>query len=569
MAVDIYAADHEMNFLGRVVRVAKSSLRRRHTVTAALWAAATVLAVAAGILAIAAECGLCGFERFTAYLAAVITGAGIVVAVAVTAWAKQPSDFYVARVLENRWPELKNALVTFVEFRSNPSEDPSMRVAVGRRAARILAKIDPPMLLPPFPFRRPVIAALGAVLALGLSVWVNQGAVFAPCPVSVVGEARPGISAGARQGAGPDLVPGKGAGVGAEGMAVVGGDGSRQRIGLSGTRVSEAASPSAGPGAGGQGGAAAHALAAAMQEQSAELERLAAAMGAGGAAPGNGGTSVAAGGAEGPAKPSAAGTEAGAAKGADQQAGTSAPGGAAGKAGAGGENSTKPEAGIGAPAPAGEGTKSPGQEPQSPGRQEPPSPEGGRSPPTASGTSSAKTGAPSGGGAGGEDVPTPPQGAVEPPLQPHPPSEDFPPEVLDSMRQVKRLMDEADRRLREGEVTDAVLGRMGMTIAEFRRFVAEWQRKLKTAAAGPAETAAPHAARSGSAGPKAELVRPTEAAAARPIVGPMPAAPDARGGLVQGPEARVSRRMRGAVDAYFETVSRLAAEKPGAKDSKP
>jgi len=145
------------------------------------------------------------------------------------------------------------------------------------------------------------------------------------------------------------------------------------------------------------------------------------------------------------------------------------------------------------------------------------------------------------------------------------------------MRKVRRLIDEADTRLRDGEVTDAFLGRMGMSNAEFRRFIAAWQRQLEkpspepdAGASGdtrksPAAPAAGSSAPVSGSAPKVEFLPAGTGADARPVAGLAPAAAAIQGGAVQGADTSVSVRMRPAVSAYFEAVGRLAAEKADPK----
>ena len=177
-------------------------------------------------------------------------------------------------------------------------------------------------------------------------------------------------------------------------------------------------------------------------------------------------------------------------------------------------------------------------------------------------TESAAGGAdPDGGGSPGRP---PPGRATAPPLAPRPQPTNFPEKTLDAMRRIKRLIDGADERLRDGEVTDGFLGRMGMSNADFRRFVAAWQRKLEQAA--PEAALLPPASllpRLG--GPRGDLIGGGAGPDARPITGPDPSASDGRHGAVEGAEGQVSPRLRPAVAAYFETVGKLAAES-GPKD---
>jgi len=128
------------------------------------------------------------------------------------------------------------------------------------------------------------------------------------------------------------------------------------------------------------------------------------------------------------------------------------------------------------------------------------------------------------------------------------------------MRRVRPLLAEADRRLREGEVTDAFLGRMGMGGAEFRRFVTAWQRKLDAAAPGPAEAEAPRATRTVAGSAAGELLRPAAGAGSRPLVdAPRGADPAA---AVERAATPVSARLRPAVRAYLDAVGRVADDAP-------
>jgi hypothetical protein len=159
---------------------------------------------------------------------------------------------------------------------------------------------------------------------------------------------------------------------------------------------------------------------------------------------------------------------------------------------------------------------------------------------------------------GGGKAPRPAR-ADGPPLVKRPQTADFPPQVLESMRQVRRLVDEADRRLRDGEVTDAFLGRMGMSHAEFRRFVAGWQRELEKAAP-EAAAPGPATARSAAAG-TGELLQGNTGGAA---VAASAAAPEPQ--VVEAGQARVSARLRPAVETYFKALGRLGAGPPNAKE---
>jgi hypothetical protein len=167
----------------------------------------------------------------------------------------------------------------------------------------------------------------------------------------------------------------------------------------------------------------------------------------------------------------------------------------------------------------------------------------------------------SGGAPGGADGP-PPQGEIQagpPPIQKRPQSTDFPEKTLDSMRRVRRIIGQADERLRDGEVTDAFLGRMGMSNAEFRRFVASWQRKLEAVAAAPVAATGPGEIRTEAAPTRAELLT-GDPGRARPVTVPGAATADGHRGLVQGSETPVSPRLQPAVSAYFEKVGRMGGQ---------
>jgi len=131
------------------------------------------------------------------------------------------------------------------------------------------------------------------------------------------------------------------------------------------------------------------------------------------------------------------------------------------------------------------------------------------------------------------------------------------------MRQARRLIEEADRRLQGGDVGDAFLGRMGMGNAELRRFVTAWQRKLEAAqdppvASGESMPELRTVTVDGSGG--AEVLRHAGGADARPIAVPAGGRPEGAGGHVQGGESRVSPRLRRAVSAYFNAVGRMGAD---------
>jgi hypothetical protein len=101
---------------------------------------------------------------------------------------------------------------------------------------------------------------------------------------------------------------------------------------------------------------------------------------------------------------------------------------------------------------------------------------------------------------------------------------------------------------------------MGMSNAEFRRFVAGWQRQLETPARETIAAPPPPSPTLGGPAPKLEFSPAGGGSDARPIRGLAPQAAAIQGGAVQGADTSVSVRLRPAVSAYFEKVGRLAAE---------
>jgi len=589
----------EVHFLDHLIGQVQSALRRRAAVMAALWATAGVLAAESIILLADAVWDLCGSARLAVYLVTALSGAVTATIVAFVAWSRRPSDAYVARLIEKHRPALKNALITFVELRSAPGEDPSMGLAVGRRAVRILADDEVETFLAPFSVRRPAAAALVTAWILGMGLWLAQGVLFKPWvpaaeasvaqgggqgPAAIQPLTPPDISATSSPTEAVTETPQP-----EEASPATGGDsdGDAEADGDPATRGT-APQSSAAPDVKGEAIAgAAQALAAAIQAQRETLERLASALqaegnstqpapnasamrpaGAGDADQRDGGEENLPAGQAGPTRQNG---------GSDQSAAQTRMGLSAGLP----ENGSAEEQTAGGSGEAGAGQALGAAAPTDPlqaGGQTPAdAAEKGTGAPASTPGSAAGEWTPRGGGGGGDGSPTPRgQGTEEKPLPPRPQSEKFPPEVLDSMRQTKRLIEKAAERLRDGEVSDAFLDRMGMTPAEFRRFVVAWQRELESAPVGPArqgvavaspaETAAPAVVRTEKGSDQGELLRPTGGAEARPMTGAVTAEADGQGGLVQGSEATVSPRFRRAISAYFETVSRLAADKPETKE---
>jgi len=515
-------------------------LRRRSALTAGAWAAAAALATTAGLVALDAAVGLPG----AAYLAAAAAGAAAILAAAAAAWARRPADLYLARLVERHRPDLKNALVTFVELGAEQGADPSVRAALGRRTARVLARDPADTFLPPADWRRPAWTLGLAALALGGVLWLAQGTVVpAWLPQARAGTDSFGLNNGlspqrtqrtqrtatdfglnsndngATAASRKDAKPQRTTtdfklNGNSNGDPTFSRD--AQRSAPNGTTAT--AQPQGEPGAAPGGDAMTKALAA----DAARFDRLAQALGE---------------------PPLAAAGDGAGPPSRDPQG--AAPGDGAGPP------SRDPQG-----AAPGDGAGPPSRDPQG----------------AAPGDASAGTGTdPGGGGRGGEAGAPPSTGANGPPLGRHPLTTDAPEDALDTMRRAQRLLEKAERAERDGDVTDAFLGRMGLTRSEFRRFVVTWQERFRAAEAGPTVTAPPHEVRTSAGTATGEVVRPSGAAEARPLV--TPADPDAgeKGRLVQEAAAQVSPRLRPAVQAYFEAVGRLGggASAPGLFEPRP
>ncbi len=480
--------DAEIVFLEGLLARVQAALRRRAGAVAAIWAGAAALMLPAAVLLVDAACGFGAAGRIIVYPASILAGAAAVALAAATARMQAPSAFYVARLIETARPELKNSLITFAELRADPSIDPAMAVAVGRRAARILAKSDLEFLISPAPLRRPVAAMAVASGVLAASLWMAQGVLFAPWVATAEASLATNTST-------CDLAAF-----------------SRAQTGRAAAPPENSAAPGTAP--------VPPATPAPGQSDVPSLSRDLA-----GRAPA-------------------------------QPAHGRAP-----------DGSAISDASAADRAPGARGDKSPDQaDAESPpfsraptGRAPTPA-ESAMSPGAADGTG------PLGfdGGGRGQSRPQP-AAPTQPPLPKRPQSSEFPREALDVMRQSQRLLEGADRRLRDGEVSDAFLGRMGMGGAEFRRFACAWQQNLVAAAAGPDVTAGPQGLRSVAGNAQADIARPTGAPAGRSIGGL--AAAESRG-AVETAQSAVSPRLRPAVAAYFETVGRLGAE-PGSKKDAP
>ncbi|MGB2802761.1 MAG: hypothetical protein WBD52_10690 [Phycisphaerae bacterium] len=167
-------------FLRHVLVSVQSVLRRRAAVRSAVWASAAALAALTLVLAVDAVWVYPRSSRPAVYLMAALAGAAGVAISMLLAWARKPSLFYVARLIERGRPELKNDLMTFLDLSADSGADPSAAVAIARRSARLLAKFEPTRLLSPHRLRRPCAAVVGAAVALAVGVWLAQGVLFQP-----------------------------------------------------------------------------------------------------------------------------------------------------------------------------------------------------------------------------------------------------------------------------------------------------------------------------------------------------------------------------------------------------
>jgi hypothetical protein len=547
----------EYRFLEALIAQVQAALARRAAVRAGLWAAAGVAAALTGLLAADAATNFAAGVRAIVYGLAAAGGAGTVAAAAMVARARVLAPMCVAQLIERARPDLKNALITFMELRADPAADPLMRAAVGRQAARILAGADLGEFASPAGVGRAAWAAAAGACLLGATLWLTQGILFGRGPAAAA--------------AGP----------------MIGGVKTTAHESAAGPRESTSAPHAA-------AGVTAGTLAAALAADKDKFDRLAEALGekpagasggasAGGAPQGtSGGDANRARSVNPRAHPN--GREQPTARGADGQDPGSSPtpgdkrDGASGdrlsghgpteaeaSARTGGAKATRhePDAGMSGDL---SGVALAKPEASCDPQKSPPAPAAGSNA-AASGPSETASGSRGAGPGGGpaDATPKPPPGhPTAPPLPRRPQPEAFSEKTLDAMRKVRRLIDEADKKLREGEVTDAFLGRMGMSNAEFRRFVAAWQRRIETAA--PDTSAVPVApGQAAGAASKVEFIPAGAGTDARPVGGLAPAASAIQGGAVQGADAGVSVRLRPAVSAYFEQVGKLAAEKTDEK----
>jgi hypothetical protein len=571
-----------LRFVERLLASVQSALRRRAAGAAALWATAGAFVFLAILLVADAAIGFPGGARPVIYLAAWVAGIVAVAAAVGGAWMKVPSTLYLARLIELQRPELKNALLTFVELQRDPLADRTLAAALARRTARLLADAEPRMFLPPSALRRPAMAAACAALLLGVGAWFAQGILFTPWvtaaeagfvrdgaepPMGVPGPVSAGRDENSQDanhaGGVPTVYPPVGGPllrghVSRDGHSMPSERraGHATRLGMGdgadGRVPRPASSRHAEPGA---SGGAPRDLAGSLKADAATFERLAAALASDAAAsPGNG--------AAGPGAP----REQGASRGtppttSDDRAPrpvlSGREGGPQGTPETGGMPTVYPP--VGGPPLRGHGTREGDNTPSErrAGHAARPNMQGGDSGAQGAAAPPAPTGGKIGQGGGGTAESAGRASAGEPVLPRRTPSEEFPPEVLDSMRARERIIKKAEERLREGDVTGAFLERMGMNNAEFRRFVTSWQRKFEASAHGPEGVPLPPSADAPAGEGHGEILRPVQDPATSPARGEVTRGSDGSKGLVQGSEARVSPRLRPAVAGYFDAIGRM------------
>jgi len=605
-------------FLDDFLTTVADGFRHRRAVRLGLWAVAALLTVLTVALLADVALGYASGWRGLFYVGLLVAGlVGVAIGV-VYAWRQRPSRLYVARLIERGRPDLKNALITFLEL--STASETSTRAALGRRAAHVLSEMSPAAFLPPYHLRRAALATATAALVLASTLWLSQGLLISPW----VRGAKAGLSprpvptaADGKNGAAPGATPAS--------LAAAGQGGNASTSKAAPTEGAAATSGTAGAGEGATQGSngsasgteAAQALASAVRGNQATFDRLAEALdepGLGDArddasatdADGASGTSNAPGASGGARGGEGAGHEGGAGSASDRPRGSlsqgtshaSSPSTSSGGVGRnqGGTSSAAansgredrdgrsaegqsredrrdqngegqgPAQGRDASASQAQGQDADPSQGQAQGRGSATDSSGGASADgTAASPSSATAGAgdatpPSGassrGGMGGEG-PTPTSTAADrPPIPERPQSRDFPPEALEALRAARRILDRADERLRDGETSDAFLGEIGMSREEFRRFVVAWNRRFEAAALGPDATPVPSAATTATA-PGLEVLAPGAADAARAVRDADPGTADAVD-LFADDASTVSPRLQPAVSAYFETLGRLS-----------
>lgn len=558
----------ECRFIEATISEVQSALLRRGVMRAGFWAAAAAMVATAALLAIDGITGFAAGMRPAVYGLAMAAGAAVVGAAMFAGRAEVLPPICVAGLIEQARPDLKNALVTFVELSEDPAANPSMAAAVGRRAAMILAESEIDEFVAMGCVRRAAWAAMGGACLLGATLWLVGGVLFNFGPAA----AQAGLM-------GMGAAASEGVSIRREPDAAAAGEPVASPAAATFGQTPDAEKSAAGSGAAAE--AQAQSLAASLRADQEKFGKLAAALGEK-----QGGASAAGGGQGADACGAGGGADEGGAAGQTPSTGDS--GRAQGSTNSGSRTNDENRPAAGGNSPAGEKSSTGGNSPNAPNTTggAPNAGVGDKAGDTAGGKADGKPGGNSGDKPGGNvgpggaaaagDVPSAPKGqATAPPLTKRPQSDAFPEKTLDAMRTVRRLIDEADKRLREGEVSDAFLSRMGMSNAEFRRFVAGWQRQIETApreadGAASGDFRIPSAGAAGGPGaggpaPKLEFSPGGGGSDARPIRGLAPQAAAIQGGAVQGADTSVSVRLRPAVSAYFEKVGSLAAEKAGAK----
>jgi len=519
--------DRALRGLWGLLEYLASRLRRRAAKAATLWAAAAVLAALAAVVALDAAVGL----PPCAFLLAGAAGIAAVALASALAYRPRPSTVYLARLVERRRPELKEALVTLVDLAADPSSDLSMQRALARRAGRILARDPPHAFLPTVSWRRPGWALAAGMVILAAVLGLERGTAFAPrlagagtgtgqtgggsrrssqsagtyptpdeetrpLPPSPFGLRRAGPRPARAQGEGGS---GVGGAEGAEALTRAGGARVRRGAGAAREEGSEALTRA-------EGARVRRGAGAAREEGSEALTR------AGGA----------------------------------QSADTSANG----ADGAGSTWQAPPKF-----------TRRGGRDGEhAPVRLEERSTDAlatSRVPGDARvrrGAGAAGDVSSAGSAAGRRDGPRePPSG---PPLPQRNPSEAVPENVLDAMRRRRSLIEGNDRPTDGADPDRTFLGEMGVSPADERRYTTAWSEGRQQPRTGPDAAASPAPVRTV---PGQVEGRVREACGGRPVVVPPDAGAGERGRLIHAAEGRVSPRLRPAVRAYFERIGRLGA----------
>ncbi|MFO8014250.1 MAG: hypothetical protein R6X20_13200 [Phycisphaerae bacterium] len=450
-----------------------------------------VLAALAAVAAVGAAVGLAP----SALLIAAGAGAAAVAVAAGLGYRLRPSATYLARLVEQERPELKESLVTLVELAADASSDRSMQTALARRAARILSRDPPHAFLPDISWRRPGWTLAASAVMLAGVLWMAKGTAVAPW--------LPGAAAGTQTVAS------------AERCQAPSSTTTTKVPDIAPARAARGGAGEASQGAEGSGGAA-----------------------QGGAADGRRGACAARGGAgEASQGDGAGGVSQGVEGSGDAAQGGVADGRRDARAARDGADGTQ------------EGTEGPGNAAQG---------EAADVRPGARAARDGAGGAPQGaGGRAARDGTA--RAAAGPPLPQRNPSDAAPENVLDTMRQGKPLMEKDDRSPEGNDPPRPFLGKMGVSTADDRRYTTAWPGAAQRPKAGSDASSVVGSARTVTGTPDGRLIDAAGDAGARPVVVPADAAAGERGALIHAAEVRVSPRLRPAVRAYFERIGRLTA----------